>query len=336
MTLQERLHRDGYLHVPGAVPQELFGEMLRAVQRLKEQYPYGFLTEDMYAGKTAIQRTVAPKPTDFTATMIYPNAGFLEPVLLAPLAWPWVHELVESVIGKDYYFSNTWMQGVSPGIGRMGFHKDPRGSLSFTLLLDDIGPGMGSTCLVPGSHLNTPPADFCMSDTQQPYPGEIELSGKAGDILFFSAETWHGRAVNASDKTTYRLFYNFYNRSSKNTTTWEKTASSDQVEKVKASLPSSLHRMFELDASFTDQLRAAAFNHIDARDGLRSFENVLADIRHSQRTYGKSVSHPKHSGHLLPYTTRLTENARFSTFKYLQHMRPLPTLKIMARKLLGR
>ena len=333
---KERLFKDGYLRVPGAVPSETLAEMLRAVRRLEEQYPFGFLHNGNYSDKPAAPRMTAPRPTDEISTIIYPNVGFMEPVLLAPLADAGLLEIVESVVGKDFYFSNTWMQAVPPGTGRMGFHKDPRGSLSFTLLLDDIDPEMGSTCLVPGSHLNTPPSIFSMKDIGAPYPGEVDLWGKAGDILFFSAEAWHGRAANKSPKTTRRLFYNFYSRSSKVTTSWAKAVSQEQVDRVKASLPETLHPMFRIDAALTQRLQSDGIDPADNDTGARSHDQIPADIAHARRTHGKSSLHPEHPGYLRPYTTRLTEQQPFNLMRYLGCLKAVPTLKAAARKILRR
>ncbi len=329
----EHLHQHGWLRVSDVVSQETLAEMLAAAKRLEVQFPLGFTHNDNYSDRTIVPRTAPPKPTEFATNHIYPNVGFLEPVLLAPLANPAIHEFIESVVGRDYYLSNTWMQCVPTGTGRMWFHKDPRGSVSFTFLLDSIGPRSGSTCVVPGTQLNTPPADFCLNDINQAHPDEVELRGEPGDIVFFAPEAWHGRAVNASGQTTRRLFFNFYSRSSKASTSWAKGVSEEQVEKVKATLPEKTHRMFELDPVLTARLQTDAFTSGELRVGAKSHDRVLADITHALRTYGKSSGHPKHPGYLLPYTTRLTEHQNFSIIQYLRQIRPVATLKTWFRPL---
>lgn len=331
----KQLHEKGWLHLRAIVSQETFAEMMAAVARLENQFPFGFVHHDYYSDKVGAPRAEAPKPTDFTATLIYPNVGFLEPVLLAPLANPAIHEFIESVVGKDYYLSNTWMQGTPAGTGRMGFHKDPRGSLSFTFLLDSIGPNMGSTCLVPGAQLNTPPADYCM-DVNAPHPDEVELCGEAGDIVFFAAEAWHGRAANTGSRTTRRLFFNFYSRSSKATTSWAKLVSQEQIERVHATLPERMHRLFQLDPDLTTRLQTDGMNLEEVREGAKSHNQVRADMAHARRTYGKSSLHPKHPGYLIPYTTRLTEHQPFSAVKYFAKMKPVPALKTVLRKFIDR
>ena len=335
-TRKDQLAKEGYLHIPEALGADTMAAIRAAVARLEAQYPYGFINKGVYASQRPEPRPEAPKPSDYAPTIIYPNVGFMEPDIFLPLANPALHALIESVVGEDYYLSNTWLQSVPPGTGRMAFHKDPRGSVSFVIMLDEIGDDMGSTCLVPGSHLNTPPASFCMNDIQKPHPEEIDLSGKPGDIVIFTPETWHARASNHGKTYTRRLFFNFYSRASKATTSWAKGVSEEEVLRAQRVLPEQYRKMFRIDAALTSTLQTSELSESELATGAESHDEFFADIRHSRRVYGKSVGQRSHAGYILPYTTRLMEHRRFSLRQYLGHVKPVPTLKIAARAVLGK
>lgn len=330
---RDQLAQNGYLHLSKPLEKTDLTEIYAAVKRMETRFPFGFINKGVYSGQRPRPRQKAPEPSDYAPTIIYPNIGFIEPALLAPLKYEAVHDLIKSVIGEDYYLSNTWMQNVPPETGRMAFHKDPRGSISFVLMLDDIGDDMGSTCLVPGSHINTPPAAYCMDNIQQPHPKEIDLCGKAGDIVFFSPETWHARAANHSKSPTRRLFYNFYSRSSKATTSWANGVSEEEVIRAQASLPERYQKMFVIDSS----LSAALQTHLSSSEltnGSSSHSQFFADIKHSRLFYGKSCIHPTLPNYTIPYTTRLMERSTFSLNQYLRCIKIIPTIKIFARSLL--
>ncbi len=332
---RDQLAHDGYLHLSAPLEKTDLAEIYTAVKRLEDQFPFGFINKGVYSHQRPEPRLKAPSPSDYAPTIIHPNIGFMEPILLAPLKYESIHDLIKSVIGEDYYFSNTWMQNVPPETGRMAFHKDPRGSISFVLMLDDIDDDMGSTCLVPGSHLNTPPAEFCMDNIQQPHPKEIDLCGKAGDIVFFSPETWHARAANHSKSPTRRLFYNFYSRSCKATTSWANCVSEEEIIRAQASLPELYRRMFFIDAKLSANLQTS-LSSSELKNGSNSHSQLFADIKHSRRFYGKSCIQPSRPNYTIPYTTRLMERSTFRLSQYLRCLKPIPTAKIFARSLLGK
>lgn len=335
-ALLDTLTRDGHVRLSGRLSPEVMGRLEQAVARLEGAYPYGFQNEGVYASKMPEPRRESPKPKDYAPTIIYPNVGFIEPDLLLPLADPVLQSLIAGVVGDQYYLSNTWMQNVPPGTGRMAYHKDPRGSVTFNIMLDDIYDGMGSTCLVPGSHLNTPPARFCMDDPQKRQPREVDLVGGRGDIVMFTPETWHARAENTSNKFTRRLFYNFYSRSSKPTTSWAKVVKAEDVARATAVLPETCAAMFKLDPQLTATLQSICVDQKFLGHGAASHDNLFADIAHSQATYGKNCVHSVGGGHILPYTTKLMESRIFSLGEYLAQLKLVPTSKILARFILGK
>lgn len=327
----DTLAADGYLRVPGAYDGAALSELVASISGLLERNPYGFNVAPLYTGQKSSPREQMPKSTDHAPTVIIPHFGFIAPELMKPLANPHLYELIERMVGKDFCLNNTWFQMVPPGTRRMAYHKDARGTITLNILLDDIGPKMGSTCLVPGSHVNTPPAMFCMNNIQQEDPREIDMVGDAGDLVLFSNETWHARSENVSDKWTRRLFYNFCSRSSKSVFVWSGVVDDEQLEAARGALPPEYRHMLMVDEELSRQLATVSGPPL-RRWFLKSnsADTLVRDLVYQWQMYGQKVEHDDHPGFLLPYTTRMVEKASFKPIHYLSQIKPLPTLTHMA------
>jgi hypothetical protein len=322
------LRTEGHLRVPNAVSKPLLDELLSAADALLAKFPFGFDHPGFYSGQRPVPRTAAPVPKDVIPTLLIQNVGFLKPAFLKPLCEPVVHNFIESIVGKDFYLSNTWLQLVPPGTPRLNFHKDPRGSLTLCLLLDDSGVGMGNTCLVPSTHVNTPPVQYCIDNIMQQHPREIELTGKAGDFIFFTAETWHARAANQTDSAPRRLFFNFYSRSSKDTTAWNGVVNEEELKNAKSVVPNEYHHFFEIDPDRTKQLSSFKAPRLKRWALAKSSsDDLLRDFVYASSVYGANVEHPDRKGFLLPYTTALATGERFKVLKYLSFMRLKPIVR---------
>jgi hypothetical protein len=260
--------------------------------------------------------------------VVIPYAGFLDRRILKVLIDAHLHELLERIVGRDFYLSNTWYQAVPPGGQRLAYHKDPRGSISFNIMLNDVEPGMGCTCLVPGSHINTPPARYSMSDIGAPHPREIDLTGKAGDCVLFSTETWHARSANITGKTSRRLFYNFFSRSSRDTTTWNGIAEPHLIEEMRDSFPPEYRHLFDIDAFRTRRLADIDSSPVRKWVFAKSTsDTLLRDFAYAAYAYGRKTDNSRETGALFPFTTRLTEARSFRAFEYLSYIKPVPALK---------
>ncbi len=323
------LATNGYVRVPGAFNAAL-PELDATMSGLLARYPYGFDMPPMFSGRQPTPR--ARRLRDAPHPIIIPNFGFLAPVLMKPLANPFLYELIERVIGKGFCLNNTWFQMVQPGTtDRLAYHKDARGSITLNILLDDIGPKMGSTCVIPGTHLNTPPPWFCMDDIHKGDRREVDMTGSAGDLVLFSNETWHARAENTSDKPTRRLFYNLCSRSSRSVTAWSGVVTQEQMEAARAMLPPEYRHMIMIDADLTRDLQTVGGPRLRRWSlGSSSSTVVLRDVAYQWTIYGRKADHERHPGYLLPYTTRLVEHTSFSPGRYLSHFKPLPTFKNIA------
>lgn len=160
----------------------------------------------------------------------------------------------------------------------MGYHKDEHGSISVTVPLDPIGWNSGSTCLVPRIHLNTPPPNFCMPDIMREHPSEQQLAGDPGDLIFFSPETWHGRAPNLTAAPTCRLFYNFYSRSSREGTRWSSAIQPERVAEVAQLFPAEKRHMFRLGALQPRQRPQGRFERWVKENGSSSSTTSLSGL----------------------------------------------------------
>lgn len=328
------LHCEGFVRIKAATDESIFKKMIKAVSALEELYPNGFINKGVYSLEAMEARTAAPKTTDRAPTAIYPNVGFLAPELLLPLAIPAIRSIVESMVGNDYYLSNTWMQRVPPETGRMAYHKDPRGSVTFILMLDDIDDNMGSTNLIPRSHLNTPPPAYCMSNIQNRHPKEVDLTGNAGDIVFFTPDTWHARAENRSGKSTRRLFYNFYSKSSKSTTSWANAVSKSAIAEVLRIVPELPPSLFVINPEYTISQQNLSHSSKYLKLGTKSHDGIRADIAFSRQIYGQSCLIANGAG-AKSYTNRAMEANPFNIVEYLQHFKFVPTSKIAVKRLLN-
>ena len=327
------LRDQGFVKIPNAVPPSTLATLTSAIDKLLVEYPYGFEHPGFYSGVQPKRRVTAPKPTDSPPTVVIQNVGFRDPRILKVLCDHEIHRLLRLIVGHEYYLSNTWLQLVPPNTPRLNYHKDPRGSVTLCVLLDDADVGMGNTCLVPRSHINTPPTRYCIDNVMVRHPQEIELTGQAGDVVLFSAETWHSRAANETEQSPRRLFFNFYSRTSKDTTAWNGVVTDEQVANAKSIFPPEYHHLFRVDQEEAKNLRAVDGNPLKRWNHAKSSCDELSrDLAYAFSVYGKNPEHPQHPGFLLPYTTQLTREHKFSVFKYLTKIRAKP----VARELLVR
>jgi hypothetical protein len=336
--LTRQFYHDGYLKVADLLGADALRRISDAVTRLMDKYPNGFAHTEGFGAKTMLPREAYPTPKDRAPTVIYHNAGFLEPDLLLPLANNTIYDTIAAVVGDDFYLSNVWVQVVPPGTGRMGYHKDEHGSVSITIPLSTIGWNSGSTCLVPNTHINTPPPNFCMADIMAQHPNEHQLSGEAGDVIFFTPETWHGRAQNDTDAPTCRLFFNFYSRSSRDATRWSNAIDPERVTEVARLFPAERRHMFRLGAIKPGTRTRSAFESWVKKDGSSSADTSMAGLVREYFYWRYAVSQPLPAdirGTVPPsFRTSIVDCGQFSTVGYLRHVHWVRTAKNAARELI--
>ncbi|PRC90957.1 phytanoyl-CoA dioxygenase family protein [Solimicrobium silvestre] len=322
----------GHFLLSDANSPDVMQRIVAAMNRLKVAYPFGFDHANGFGASTMKPRLAAPLPSDRAPTIIYHNVGFLEPDLLLPLHNPVIIDMVERVVGKDFYLSNVWLQVVPPHTGRMGYHKDEHGSISITMPLDTIGWNSGSTCLVPASHRNTPPPNFCMPDIMLEHGREAQLTGSLGDVVFFTPETWHGRAANQTDQPTCRLFYNFYSRASRDATRWSPCITADKVAEVAETLPVQYRHMLRIDpAKPKPTATQGRFTTWVMRNGSSSsaanLSAVLREYFYWRFTFNTPIVKDARGQSLPAYRTTITESEQFSLLEYICHLNAMRTVK---------
>jgi len=335
-TALSHFYELGYLPLKQAIGHEVLERVVAASKRLKIAYPLGFDHSEGFGSAVMKERKLAPSPGDRAPTIIYHNAGFLEPDLLLPILNPEIHELIERVTGKDFYLSNVWMQIVPPHTGRMGYHKDEHGSVSITIPLDEIEWDAGSTCLVPKSHRNTPPPNFCMENIALTHPREAQLTGAPGDLIFFTPETWHGRAANATDQPTCRLFYNFYSRRSRDSTRWSPCISPERVREVSDLFPDQCKHMLRIDpGTKLKNLKMGKFRQWVMHNGSSSSAGDLSSLAREyfywKFAFRSPVGRDGRGRILPPFRTTVTESGQFSTLEYVSHLNLTRTIKNVVR-----
>lgn len=330
-----QLYQEGHLLIKGAMEPDALGRVIAAAQRLHERYPNGFDHANGFGSDTMIPRSAYPTPSDRAPTVIYHNAGFLEPDLLLPLHDELIYNTIAGVVGRDFYLSNVWLQVVPPGTGRMGYHKDEHGSISITMPLQDIQWDMGSTCVVPASHLNTPPPNFCMPDISKEHGRERQLVGTLGDVVIFTPETWHGRAPNSSQVPTCRLFFNFYSRASRQSTRWSNCIPPEVVASVAQLFPGSARHMFRIDSTPKPKEARNGFKQWVKADGSSSasptFACLLREYFYWRFALNEPLADDVRNLDLPPFRTTITTSNKFTASDYLRHLHPARTVKNLVR-----
>lgn len=163
-----------------------------------------------------------PHHWDYTGLVDHYKCVFnRDPGWLAYLDRPGVIDLMEAALGGDCHVIGQTAWRCHPGFVGAELHTDyvplelpeqwlaepgfrlPMHVCTVHFFLDDIGPELAPTCIVPGSHRSGRP----------PRPGEHTWHGRAaepvlceaGDALVFRSDVWHSGSRNRSERTRYLL-----------------------------------------------------------------------------------------------------------------------------------
>ena len=88
--------------------------------------------------------------------------------------------------------------GAQPLHVDIGLLPDAKGFVACNAMwmLDDFTEENGALRVVPGSHLWKRRPEDVVADPGGPHPGELVLTGKAGDVAVLNQGTWHSGTVN--------------------------------------------------------------------------------------------------------------------------------------------
>lgn len=174
---RERLHRDGYALLRGAIPADW-------LPALREAFD---------ANVASSERWAVPRGAGWRHSLLD-----LDPTVRAVCRLPAVLTVAGALIGERFFHAQV--EGREPllGGGHQGLHRDlsderPGDTVNALAFFDDYGPDNGATRLIPGTHRPTPDAPAGDDDARA-----IQLHGQAGDILVFDADLLHAASLNRS------------------------------------------------------------------------------------------------------------------------------------------
>lgn len=190
-------------------------------QHLYEMEFYGFtLIEDVLSAeevqdlKAALieQERLSGHEQGFLGTASHvANLPALDPVFFPIVDHPKVLPVVEGVMGKEIILGSLNARIVRPTDPEQGLHSDIRQDLhnmaapvmcNTVWMLDDFTTENGATRIVPGSHrigLDRPPEDMEIKHVAR-------ATGKAGSVLVFNGQCWHGGGENYGRRNRHGLF----------------------------------------------------------------------------------------------------------------------------------
>lgn len=193
MDAQTRMRLDGWCVIEDVIPTDRVETVRQATQATTEKH----------------RNPNAP-----------PNIGHLSGLInydqsLAPyLAHRNLLDLIEGVLGPHVRISFTTATINEPGNARGGWHADwpfnqrnagaiksPYADLPMHIttiwMLSPFNADSGGTLVVSGSHrmTNNPTGGFGPKEMEA-YPTEVNVKGKAGDVLVMDSRLWHATAPN--------------------------------------------------------------------------------------------------------------------------------------------
>ena len=144
-------------------------------------------------------------------SMVVLNLPVLDPDFFQIIDHPATLPILEHFLGKTLILGSLSSRIVRPGDGQQDLHSDiPEEMLNpvspvmmnTVWMLEDFNAEIGGTRIVPGTHksgLAGPPEGMDVKHELQP-------EAKAGSVLMFNGQCWHGGGTNTSDRDRYALF----------------------------------------------------------------------------------------------------------------------------------
>lgn len=146
------------------------------------------------------------------------NLVTLDPMFLPAIDHDAVLPYIEALMGKNLILGSLSARVVRPGEGRQTLHSDipiamhRYGSdaplmMNTVWALSDLNAENGGTRLVPGSHqshLFEPPQGLKL-------PHEMQPTLRAGSVVIFHGQTWHGGGANKTDRLRTAMFGHYRN-----------------------------------------------------------------------------------------------------------------------------
>jgi len=211
---RDRLERDGYLVLPGAIGPDLAEDLGRTVERLGQSRRVArrrsrdgdaLFVEDPFRSAPSLGQLV-----DHPATL---------PAVVAMLGWNiYVYDAVAIITVPGSAQGGDQLRATSHGWHRDGGRMDhdtagpnpPRLAAKVGFFLSDVSsPGMGNMEVVPGSHRwgSTPPPSASGAAD-----GAVPVCGPPGTAVVFDRRLWHTAGVNESSQTRLAVMCGYGHR----------------------------------------------------------------------------------------------------------------------------
>ncbi len=239
------LDRDGFLVIPGVVPQGM-------LEALRERIEELFESEGENAGgefkKEAGARRLA-------------NCVDKGEVFEAAIQLPQILEATAHILGPDFKLSSLNVRSTNPMSKAdqplhvdMNGIRDERGAwvANTIFMLDDFMPENGATRVVPGSHLWGRRPQEEMADPFAAHPEQILVTGKAGTLVICDAHTWHGGTANRTNRQR-RAMHGFFCRADKPQQQYQKRLLRPETQ---SRLSPALRKLLAIDDPLNDALSA--------------------------------------------------------------------------------
>jgi hypothetical protein len=171
----QALHADGFVLLRGVIPADW-------LDALRAAFDAAVLPNDQWP---------VPRGVDWRHALLDDQSLILDVCRL-----PEVLAAAAELIGERFFLAQVEGREPLAGGGHQGLHRDfsalrPGDTALAIAFLDDYGPANGATRVVPGSHRL---ASFDFEDVA----AAVQLSGRAGDVLVFTADLVHAGSLNAS------------------------------------------------------------------------------------------------------------------------------------------
>ena len=204
--ISEQLCERGYVHLPGFIEPAQLADIQKGVSEGFDAAPYGI---NEITGEIADETRLVGLGSNVDILSIYRLAN--QSIKAIP-ADQGVRELFRDLFGNDFYIDRAVVRRARGGCKRFYYHKDQRGDIGLTVLLNDLGADEGATAVLPGRHLGTPPTLFAIPNVNDRHADEVQWTGKAGDAYLFYRDLDHTRAENCSGKDNSQLIFTFVNK----------------------------------------------------------------------------------------------------------------------------
>ncbi|WP_029011350.1 phytanoyl-CoA dioxygenase family protein [Azospirillum halopraeferens] len=190
---RERIARDGYTIVEGAVDEATRRALVDALERVEREQGIGFARTSFEGRRTVRIYNLLARDEAFWPAPLHDH--------VLPVA--------EAVLDRELLLSSLSAITLAPGQEAQPMHEDtqqiplPRPHVPIAInalwALTDFTEENGATRIVPGSHrFDAPPAYGGTYDT-------IAAEMPAGSVMIFDSQLWHAGGANRTDRRRFAL-----------------------------------------------------------------------------------------------------------------------------------